>query len=618
MSARRSLLFVGLGLLACLCPTKASARADFVIHELDDGLQNPRPVRPVGGNTGTTLGAQRRQVIERALSAWGAQLESNVPIVVAVQFVEEEGCSTGRTMLAAAGPSGWAEIPGAAPSARRVFYPNPLANRLAGKDLDPNEADIELIVNALLDEAECGRGASIYYGFDDPGPRASMYDVILHELAHGLGFFANVDLGSGRPLNAGGIDVFSTHVHDLDLDRSWADLSNEQRARSATNVRRLVFDGPETRRRVADFLALGVPDLTLSPRVPDFSGAVAEVGSTILSPGQTPVRGTIALASPSDGCSPFRDSVRGAVVMFELNSARCDVTTVAELAARAGAVGLLMVEPSSREFVMLPPLPPDPNSMVLALPTLRIASFDAVVLGNALERGPIVATIAMQDGQRSGADALGRPLLFATLPILNSSSVAHFDPMARPNLLMEPIATERPMPGLDLTVAVMRDLGWVMLCGNGQLDPNEECDDGDANSDVAADRCRTSCRRATCGDAVVDAPELCDTGSRLSLSAPDACRPDCRPARCGDGVVDRGEECDGTADCKPSCELVGIKAWDADATAERDTGDDGCTLAPTHTRGTPWASLGLFAALVGARLGRSRRRSDKDFNMRSK
>ena len=37
-------------------------------------------------------------------------------------------------------------------------------------------------------------------------------------------------------------------------------------------------------------------------------------------------------------------------------------------------------------------------------------------------------------------------------------------------------------------------------CGNGLVDPGEECDDATANSDSLVDACRTTCQRAGCGD----------------------------------------------------------------------------------------------------------------------
>ena len=44
-------------------------------------------------------------------------------------------------------------------------------------------------------------------------------------------------------------------------------------------------------------------------------------------------------------------------------------------------------------------------------------------------------------------------------------------------------------------------------CGNGVVDPGEECDDGAENSDQVADACRSDCTLPVCGDGVTDAGE---------------------------------------------------------------------------------------------------------------
>ena len=98
------------------------------------------------------------------------------------------------------------------------------------------------------------------------------------------------------------------------------------------------------------------------------------------------------------------------------------------------------------------------------------------------------------------------------------------------------------------------------LCGNGAVDPGEDCDDGDDNSDTARDACRENCLAAHCGDDVVDSGEACDDGPRNSDEVPGACRKTCVLPSCGDGVVDPGEACDdgNTSDgdtCPGDCQL---------------------------------------------------------------
>lgn len=75
-------------------------------------------------------------------------------------------------------------------------------------------------------------------------------------------------------------------------------------------------------------------------------------------------------------------------------------------------------------------------------------------------------------------------------------------------------------------------------CGNGRVEPGENCDDGVENSDVAPGACRSNCRFARCGDGVQDPRELCDDGNELDG---DVCPRSC--GECGDGVFSSGEFC---------------------------------------------------------------------------
>lgn len=108
------------------------------------------------------------------------------------------------------------------------------------------------------------------------------------------------------------------------------------------------------------------------------------------------------------------------------------------------------------------------------------------------------------------------------------------------------------------------------FCGDGfervdivdPLDPlHEECDLGVGNSDVDPDTCRTNCLDPYCGDGVTDTGESCDDGPLNDDELADACRTNCALAECGDGTVDAGEECDlglGNSDvaadtCRTTC-----------------------------------------------------------------
>lgn len=85
-------------------------------------------------------------------------------------------------------------------------------------------------------------------------------------------------------------------------------------------------------------------------------------------------------------------------------------------------------------------------------------------------------------------------------------------------------------------------------CGNGFVDVDEVCDDGNA---IEGDGCSASCLSdETCGNGIVDVDEECDDGDQEDLdacqSAPRAMGPTCLRPRCGDFVVDAlaGEVCD--------------------------------------------------------------------------
>jgi cysteine-rich repeat protein len=68
-------------------------------------------------------------------------------------------------------------------------------------------------------------------------------------------------------------------------------------------------------------------------------------------------------------------------------------------------------------------------------------------------------------------------------------------------------------------------------CGNGVVEGNEQCDDGNA---VDNDACRVDCRRATCGDGVTRAGvEACDDGNTQSG---DTCSSSCQA--CAGGFTD--------------------------------------------------------------------------------
>jgi hypothetical protein len=151
------------------------------------GLDSLRPqaARIIVTYTGFTPQAQA--AFQYAVDIWQSLLDSDVPITVDANFTTE--LPTG--VLGAAGANSYfAGFPGA-PRAQ-TFYPAALANRLTRTDLDPAEADLTAVFNANYTDW--------YFGLDGrpPSDKFDFVTVVLHELAHGLGFAGSVRLRGGE------------------------------------------------------------------------------------------------------------------------------------------------------------------------------------------------------------------------------------------------------------------------------------------------------------------------------------------------------------------------------------------------------------------------------------
>lgn len=138
-------------------------------------------------------------------------------------------------------------------------------------------------------------------------------------------------------------------------------------------------------------------------------------------------------------------------------------------------------------------------------------------------------------------------------------------------------------------------------CGNGILEPGEECDNGAENDDFAADACRTNCKEPSCGDGVVDSDEECDYGELNSDSEPNMCRTVCVKAFCGDGVVDNLEQCDDGPEnsdtipdaCSTECELPYCGDGKVDPNEQCDEGSGNSDTDPDACRTScKWAHCG--------------------------
>ena len=74
---------------SALLAAGSATAADLQLLNLDNpgvGLNDTTPAAPVGGNPGTTKGAQATFVYEFAMKMWGSVLESKVPVKVYASF----------------------------------------------------------------------------------------------------------------------------------------------------------------------------------------------------------------------------------------------------------------------------------------------------------------------------------------------------------------------------------------------------------------------------------------------------------------------------------------------------------------------------------------------------
>ena len=116
--------------------------------------------------------------IQRAIDIWSENFSSKVPVNVDVAWTK----APNSTILASASAKNIFSNFNGAPD-KTLYYPSALANALAGVDLDIGEPELEINVTT---------GDFWYYGLDGkcPSNKYDLVSVILHEMAHGLGFMS--------------------------------------------------------------------------------------------------------------------------------------------------------------------------------------------------------------------------------------------------------------------------------------------------------------------------------------------------------------------------------------------------------------------------------------------
>ena len=116
--------------------------------------------------------------VQAAVDVWAANFSSKVTINVDASW----GRSTSSAILGSARPGNYYSAFTGAPD-QTLWYPSALANALAGKDLDKSSAEIVIQINSTAPWDLDTEGAPSTLEYD-------LMSVMIHELAHGLGFLS--------------------------------------------------------------------------------------------------------------------------------------------------------------------------------------------------------------------------------------------------------------------------------------------------------------------------------------------------------------------------------------------------------------------------------------------
>ena len=322
----------------------------FDLNGPGDGFTDPTPFVPVGGNGAATLGQARVNLLNSTLSAWANTLDSVVPVDVLVIWIPLP-CSPAGAALAAAGTTFIFFDDGSVLPLADTWYHASLAEAIFGGDLTGPPAsgggDIIVFINSEIDNECLGPGTGYYYGLDgNAGANdIDLGTVVLHELAHGLGFsnFTNETNGAFF-LDMPG--VFDHMTLDTTTGQTWNQMTAPERASSAVRDGRLVWNGAQVNGAAQALMSPGVPVLKV-PAPPAVAGSY-EISQAAWAPqlNTAGVSGTLNCLvdlEPDhfDACTPSIVMLNDDIALARRGS--CAFVDKARNAQQAGAKALLIV-----------------------------------------------------------------------------------------------------------------------------------------------------------------------------------------------------------------------------------------------------------------------------------
>lgn len=467
----------GLAFVASLTglSSQSQAAATIVINNTNAagvGFNDTTPAVPVGGNPGTTLGAQRLFAFTYAANIWGSTLTSTIPIVINARMTPLTCTSTTATLGSAGATSIFANFTGA-PRAD-TWYPYALANKLSGAYLGTiNAAQISANFNSNLGNPGCLDGSPFYLGLDhNHGTAVDFIEVLLHEMGHGIGFqtFTN---GATGAFNSGFPSIWDYFLTDADLGLNWASMTSAQRAASSLKTGKLVWAGPLVTAAVPSVIGFGLPNLAVSgPAAGSGAGnygiGTASFGAVVTTAAVTgQIMPAVEAGGSTLGCNPYtavmKLSANRNIVLVDRGT--CGFAVKAKNAQDAGAIGIIIAN-----NVAGSPAPglggADPTVVIPAVSVTQLdgAKIRAQLALRSRTTSGVIGSISVDMSQRAGADAFNRMMMYAPNPFVGGSSVSHFDVSAFPNQLMEPAIngdlTQSVLPPQDLTFRLLQDIGW--------------------------------------------------------------------------------------------------------------------------------------------------------------
>ncbi|MDT0630494.1 hypothetical protein [Rubrivirga litoralis] len=172
--------------------------------------------------TYTGFSAEAQAAFQAAVDTWSCLIRSDQTVRIAAEWT---GLSA--TTLGSAGPRLVRNADGL--PARDVWYPAALADQLAGRDLEPGAPDVEASFNSDFPAWHVGLGPT-------PSDQFDLYTVVLHEIAHGLGFVGGLSVEDGVGV-VGRDDVGGPFAYDLHAEDAFGTPLLDTRAYPAPSVR---------------------------------------------------------------------------------------------------------------------------------------------------------------------------------------------------------------------------------------------------------------------------------------------------------------------------------------------------------------------------------------------